>query len=458
MKKRLLQYRKVLKKDQMLYETSEYLYNRNNEQVACTDIVSLYVMAPVMVRYILWVLSNALQRGHKRLYFLARDGYSMYKIATIICQKQELPIECRYLYCSRYAWRNAEYFLLQEKALDFICLGGIDVTFQKLMYRAGLNTEEATYFASLLGFEGRMEEVLSYSQVKDIQPQLAKCRPFMKMFIQHSKEVYPAVMGYLQQEGLFDDISYALVDSGWTGSMQKSLQHLLQSKGVEKEIEGYYFGMYEYPKGITKKVYHTYYFTPKTHMRRKVYFSNSLFECIFSSPEGMTTGYRKTGNHFVPVLEQPVNPNHLQIAKTTNYLCEYTKCMLENHREWLGTEKFFQSRIFYSNRTDKTSERLLSYFMGHPLPEEAKAFGKYVFCDDVLGEETQTVAAPLSFEEIKANFLFHKSINLLRKSRKPVRESAWLEGTSVLIEEASERALRQAAFYKYVLYLRKMRK
>ncbi len=458
MEKRLLQYRKVLKKDPMLYETSEYLYQRNNEQVACADIVSLYVMAPVMVRFILWILSNALQRGQKRLYFLARDGYSMYKIAELICQRQELPIECRYLYCSRYAWRSAEYFLLQEKALDFICLGGIDVTFQKLMRRAGLNTEEAKYFAKLLGYEGRMEEVLSYGQVKDMQPKLIKCQPFMKAFLQHSEEVYPTVMGYLKQEGLFDDISYALVDSGWTGSMQKSLQHLLQSKGLEKEIEGYYFGMYEYPKGVTEKGYHTYYFTPKTHIRRKVYFSNSLFECIFSSPEGMTLGYCETGDLFVPVLEQPVNPNHLQIARTTNYLCEYTRHLLETHREQLGVEKLFQSRIFYSSQTDKTSERLLSYFMGHPLVEEAREFGKYVFCDDVLGEETQTVAAQLGYEEIKGNFLFHKSMNLLRKSRKPIRESAWIEGTSILAEKASKRALRQAALYKYVLYLRKMRK
>ena len=60
-----------------------------------------YVLSPALHGYILWVLREAAASGKKRLYFLARDGYLMYRTAVILCRELELPLECRYLCCSR---------------------------------------------------------------------------------------------------------------------------------------------------------------------------------------------------------------------------------------------------------------------------------------------------------------------------------------------------------------------
>lgn len=37
------------------------------------------VLAPVMVEYVKWILSRAQQLGIQRIYFLARDGWPMYR-------------------------------------------------------------------------------------------------------------------------------------------------------------------------------------------------------------------------------------------------------------------------------------------------------------------------------------------------------------------------------------------
>ena len=40
----------------------------------------------------------------------------------------------------------------------------------------------------------------------------------------HSKEAYGTAIGYLTQEGLLEPVSYALVDSGWIGTIQQSIE------------------------------------------------------------------------------------------------------------------------------------------------------------------------------------------------------------------------------------------
>ena len=55
------------------------------------------------------------------------------------------------------------------------------------------------------------------------------------------------------------------------------------------------------PKGVRREDYHCYYFSPEAGLRKKVYFSNSLFESIFSAPQGMTTGYEKVQGQWRPV-------------------------------------------------------------------------------------------------------------------------------------------------------------
>lgn len=437
-----------MKRDKRLSEVSEKLYRDSFSDARSENVVPLFVMAPVMYCFVKWVLQEAQRTQTKKLYFCARDGYSMYQVAKEICAIEKINIECRYFYCSRYALRSAHFFLMGTESLDYICLGGINVSFEKLMYRAGLCKEEAEQIAKRLGYQDTMYMPMTYAQVKNMKPVLQGCEEFMQLVKEKAKEKYPQVCGYLKQEGLLEPEKYAFVDSGWTGSMQVSICQLLSSMGEEKQLEGYYFGMYEYPSGVKKSDYHCYYFEPNSGLRKKVYFSNSLFECIFSSPEGMTLSYRQEDKRFLPVFEREMNPNRNAIERSTTLLVQYAKRVLQDYpNDFL---------IMEDKRT--VVMQLLETFMGKPTKNEAEYFGGYVFCDDVRGEENQTVAAKMSYAEMKQNHLIPKSIGMLRRQGVPVCESAWLEGSTVLVEQAKKRDLRQCALYKYILYLRKSMK
>ena len=60
----------------------------------------------VLFAYVDWIINQSMSRNIKALYFIARDGYILQKIADIIIEKESISMETKYLYGSRKAWRT----------------------------------------------------------------------------------------------------------------------------------------------------------------------------------------------------------------------------------------------------------------------------------------------------------------------------------------------------------------
>ncbi len=474
-----------------MYRCSEQVY-REAETGAGREpwrAAFCYVLAPALFSYVLWVLEDALKSGKRRLYFLARDGYMMYLTAEYLCSAWKLPLECRYLYCSRMALRSGEYRLLGEESLEYICLGGMKVTLEKMLGRGGLDREEALAAASYMGLGHEMRRPLSYEQIKAMKPRLKANPLFMERMAAHAEEEYSYVIGYLRQEGLLEEVPFALVDSGWTGSMQRSLQRLLESAGCRKKIEGYYFGLYEYAEGMDPGTYHPWYFAPEHGNCRKAFFCNNLFECVFSSPEGMAKGYRWQEGRLGPVFAAEGNPNRKRIQAGLAILLRYAECYVkqvgkadgsmpqiisagtrqeigeisagtrQGFRETSAGEKQKSRGILAG--TDKHRDirpvlsRLLSSLMGRPSKGEAAAFGRYAFDDDVTGEEKRTIAHAFTAAEVQEEKFLRRLRRYVLGKEHPALQSAWPEACLVLSDAAGGTDLVQASFYKFLLYSRK---
>ena len=261
-----------------------------------------YVLAPALGGFVRWLVHAALQSGKTRLYFLARDGYFFYHAARIYCKKRGLPLDCRYLYCSRYALRVPLFHRDREGALDFICRDGLYVSPSRLLLRAGLTGPEKAVLLDRLRLPFSSDQRIPSAMLPQIRRALAGCREFWEAVSRRSREALPGLAGYLRQEGLLDELPYAVVDSGWVGSMQKSLGDALALLGRRRPLEGYYWGLYELPAGVRRVDYHPYYFGPEGRIARKAAFNNCLFEAVYTAPHGMTLGYRREGGAYRPVL------------------------------------------------------------------------------------------------------------------------------------------------------------
>ena len=436
----------------------EELYN----DADLPQLYYLHCVAPVLIEFTAWTLQKAAGSGKKRLYFLARDGWQMYLAAKELVKAMGLDIDCRYLRVSRYALRVPEYHLLGEKCLDRICIGGIDVTFEKIMKRAALTDSQAMEIAMLCGWQSRYKNILNYQEIVSLKSELYKQKKLFEYIYQHSREAYPAAVGYFRQEGLFDDVPYAFVDSGWTGTQQQSLKNLLASIKPDISAEGYYFGLYEVPDNAAASglLYHGFYFMPKNGLKRKVYFSNSLFEAVTSSPEGMTLGYSEHGKEYTCVFDLPENVNAVKIQADSDALKKYLPllCNICNNNKMRSGQP--GKSLFFKNskeerRRIKMLYRLMSLWMGNPTEAEVKAFGSLLFSDDMLEGSLQMVSKDLSESDIKNQRFIRKLLIMLGIKKEVIHESAWIEGSIASVGRNKRANLRHARFYKYFVYVRK---
>ena len=411
-------------------------------------LTSTYVLAPAIGSFVEWVLYEAVKSGKKRLYFLARDGYFPWRAALIFCEEYRLPIECRYLCCSRYSLRLPIFHLDRKAALEYVCRGGIDVTMEKILRRAGLTEEERGEVLRSVSLPFAPKEILPYAALAEIRHRLGECALFLAHMDRHSRGAMPGLAGYLRQEGLLEDAADAVVDSGWVGSMQKTLQDVLTFMGRTRRLEGYYWGLYDLPSGACREEYHTYAFAPEGNLWAKVYFNNCLFEAVYTAPHGMTLSYRRKGERYIPCY------GHMEAGQKT-FVKKIEDCLLPYIRRFAKTWRGLpDERMLNGDR--HVVCKLFEQFMGRPSRSEAEVFGSLPFSDDVLEGKAGQLAAPLTEEELRAHHFLPKLLLMTGRKKGLIRESAWYEGSAVRSGKRVRRHLHQYRLYQAARQLRKM--
>ena len=407
------------------------------------------IFAPLMTAFTVWVLKEAEARGIKRLYFLSRDGYLPYRTAIRLVKSCEFDIECRYLYCSRYSLRVPMYSENVDEALSHVTRGGIDVTFRKILLRSGFRAEDIPKMQ-----EGLLEGIGTCDRSKEKSDRVS---------------ARYGSLGKSERAGTCDENAekIGIVDSGWTGTTQKSIAEIRRRCGIYDPVEGFYFGLFEIPKGSDPERYHSFYFGPKTKLFNKVFFSNSLFEALVRADHGTVSGYRKVKTSgkdgearysMEPILE-PCRMNGIA-EKLDQYICKYMNEITD--REHPGARKI--PAEFDGILTPELTGRLKK-FMWNPDPDEAEYFGSLPFSDDLLDETEREVAPVFPVRYLKENHLVNRMLTSLGIRKGTVHESAWFEATCVRSAErtgSSDHAQPASighrisfSFYKAVSYLRK---
>lgn len=432
------------------------------------------IFAPLMTAFTVWVLKEAEARGIKRLYFLSRDGYLPYRTAIRLVKSCEFDIECRYLYCSRYSLRVPMYSENVDEALSHVTRGGIDVTFRKILLRSGFRAEDIPKMQAAFP-DLALDEVIPYSGPRKVRARLTGSSIYKDLLKERSEEAWEPLCAYFRQEKLLEGIGacdenaekIGIVDSGWTGTTQKSIAEIRRRCGIDDPVEGFYFGLFEIPKGSDPERYHSFYFGPKTKLFNKVFFSNSLFEALVRADHGTVSGYRKVKTSgkdgearysMEPILE-PCRMNGIA-EKLDQYICKYMNEITD--REHPGVRKI--PAEFDGILTPELTGRLKK-FMWNPDPDEAEYFGSLPFSDDLLDETEREVAPVFPVRYLKENHLVNRMLTSLGIRKGTVHESAWFEATCVRSAErtgSSDHAQPASighrisfSFYKAVSYLRK---
>lgn len=409
-----------LKVQEYMTKNIDEKYSEINKTIYVTSIMAI---GPILLSYTIHILRDAEKRKVKRLYFLSRDGYILFKIAKILCLKYKISIECKYLYVSRLTLRSPLYYINKNEAIKYLCEKSYKVTPNIILKRAGISEEKERIILNQINYKNQ-DKILSENEIKEFVQQLIDNDTFDKELYNYSKFKFNCISKYFKQEGLDSEKEYAIVDVGWMGSMQRHISQILSYMNIEKNLKGYYFGMFknaDYKNGE----YNCFYFSKYKNNKNRVFFSNNLFECMCSANHGMTIDYKIMDNKkIIPILKEFKNEWNVDLQIKT-------------------IEKFTENFVKYNNWESidekvliKIVKKLSIKFMMFPDKFEAYVYGNIPFCDDPTESYKLKLAETLSKDDlIKYNILYKLYKNLFLKSKESEsNKSFWINGSIQLSE------------------------
>lgn len=393
--------------------------------------------------YVSWVLKKALERKTSTLFFLARDGEILYKTAQRMVNQWELPIECKYLYCSRYALRMPSYALIGEEAYSLLFYDGYYVTRRTVLQRVSLTEEEVTVLFVELGLESScLDDRLTKAELNAFCFLLEKNKKFNDLLKLKSRLAQEDTFSYFKQEGLLNLNEICIVDSGWTGSMQRSLRQLLDAMSYQGKISGFYFGLYNQSSDPRDGEYFSWYFSKSSGLCRKIQFSNNLLECMMAATHGMTKGYKTVDGVVSPKLEERDFREIEKVQAHQNGILSYVDERLINQQNFEGVSSV------------KRGRKIIHQTMVKPSCLLAKLYGSFHFCDDVSEAYQFSLAEEKQIERLDDYLIWKRIYRKLIKSfcRIDLKEDKktelfWIFGTISFLPA------RKQWFYRWNVYV-----
>lgn len=270
-----------------LYE-SEYFYQLGYE-----------TEGPLLCGFVKWLHSRILKNDINKIFFLARDGKIMRDAYSKLITE---PVDNVYMYGSRRSlivpmlWKCNSL----EEVVSSIAFAA-KITVENIIKRCGLNPHDYERVIRKYGFEPHelqiFADLLEEEKFNDLFTEIF---PDIRS---NSKKEFDLLVRYLKQIGFNGNV--AVVDIGWFGNMQKSLQSICKEAGIDVKIYGYYVGLNAETdtknKGINAEGY-LFQYNKNLQLFNKERFFNAIFEVMFSTFHGSVIKFEENAGVVQPVL------------------------------------------------------------------------------------------------------------------------------------------------------------
>lgn len=192
------------------------------------------VLGPLVLSFVQWLAQQAAADGIERLYFLSREGEFLKKVYDIWAKHaNDAP--------------PSEYLVLSRRAVTVPMIRGMDEieAIARTTYfenqisalvreRYGVvltDGECAAYVQQGVVKADGLVEVMN-GEIDHLKPLLAALLP---RILEQAQAELPGLMAYLNEMGLCDDKKFAVVDVGYSATIQGRLNQLVDGK-----VHGYY--------------------------------------------------------------------------------------------------------------------------------------------------------------------------------------------------------------------------
>lgn len=280
----------------MLGIQNNYLYN--GLDIDYWDGFGVKNVSPIYFGFTKWLYD--LTKNLDNLFFIARDGYIIEKIYNLF--NKDKKVKTNYLYCSRNSFVIPSLYNAETeefvRTLSLMLNSNLNITLGDFLLKCGVDIKKMdNNLVTAFGFES-LNDKITYDNIYFVKKMLLKLENNIRNSL---KDRYELAVKYLIQEGVdkYDIIN--IMDIGWAGSIQKSIQRLLN-----KNVIGYYFGtINENQKNGFSTMFGYYFDLGYENQNQEEILDNvMMYELIFSAPHGSVVGYEENNGIIKPILKE----------------------------------------------------------------------------------------------------------------------------------------------------------
>jgi predicted HAD superfamily hydrolase len=349
--------------------------------------IGYFVLGPVLVNFIHQVIDRITRDNSELVLFPAREGFVLREIyAKLVNQlgTEALP-PCEYIFLSRQSTFLASVNVVGEREI----VRGLETqpTLRKLLKKLSLEPSQFEILAKESGFNGLDDRIDRPGSDKRLDGFLSN--PEFQRVLSTEREILRSLLyDYLKQFNFWDFSNIAIVDVGWTGTIQESLALAFADKSEWPLINGYYLALLDRSKARrrdTKKsnfsgIFYDYrYSDNRTGIGR----FTELFENATRAPHATTIGYKRGNSGKVKPILSTASTVSYNVEQLDRHLVASLQAGILDYTEAYSNILMFQTTPPEANQ--EFIVRLLDRLVRFPRKKEAQILKDFVYTNDFGG-------------------------------------------------------------------------
>lgn len=370
--------------------------------------VAAHVVAPTLAVWVAWLLARLKQRGVRRVFFLARDGYMPQHFAAKL--GADAGIESSYLYVSRQALHFPAISELTPDARGWIFDRSAGLTPRTVLARLRQKVEDWTAWFDARGWSAaRLEAPLGERDEEQLWQLLVSDADFLARLKPQIDAARADVLDYFTAEGFgVGDEPVGIVDLGWHGRLQDSMRRLFRAAGRNPALHGFYFALLKGTPdepGFTKDAL---LFDLRLGQNEFPMIPDlvPLMESFSTAPHGSLRRFTRRADGTVAPDFDPAMSGALQAWGLTA-----AHSAMDRFAEALGHRQLALEELA---ALPPQMAQWLHAFSTEPSIDEARAWGAYPYVDDQAGHGQAALAKriPTSLDNVKSALVFGEPTHL----------------------------------------------
>lgn len=355
--------------------------------------VGCNVAAPLLISHVIWLLHKAQADGVKKLFFIARDGQILLRIAKVFALRICPNIELVYMYSSRNALLFPSIVDDLEEHWDWIFARTSSLTLRMIFAR--MHYDVGDFFVELKerGFcESSWDDNLDLNDISHLKKWLSEAHIKERIELD-SRAARVLLLKYIDDIGVLEESASAFVDVGWNGTLQRSISKILDIEGYSRPVKGYYFGLLNRKKNKSSDELLAN-FVDQTGINRfsDIEYFVPLVELFVAATHGGTVAYESIGDEVRPKLRSKCNEKALSWGLDTLQCSIIALAVASSKVEDLKG---------FAKELGTIGIRNFKLFSQFPSNEEAKVFGSYLDAEDQNELKYRKLASPYRFSELR---------------------------------------------------------